>query len=54
MKISLQQIQQQQQEFVKNMSIALRVARFAEDNEFREFLTDKKDEVVADDEFVSF
>jgi hypothetical protein len=50
----LQQIQQQQHEFVKNISIALRVARFADDDEFREFVADKKDDIVADDELVCF
>ena len=54
-KTALTQIHQQKQNDMKNISIALRVARFADDEEFKEFaFSDDKDEVIEDDELVCF
>ena len=54
-KTALKQIQDSKIEAMQNISIALRIARFADDEEFKKFISDADDEmIVADDEFISF
>ncbi len=53
-KTALEQIHYQKQEDMKSLSIALRVAKFADDNEFKEFVSATCDEVVEENELINF
>ena len=50
--LAVEQIYEEKEEFIKNVAIANRIARFAKDSDFREFIQEK--EKVNLDEVESF
>ena len=50
--LAIEQIYEEKEEFIKNIAIANRIARFAKDKDFKEFVREKKE--VNLDEFESF
>jgi hypothetical protein len=50
--LAIEQIYEEKEEFIKHIAIANRIARFAKDSDFREFISEK--EKVNLDEVESF
>jgi len=53
-KTSLESIYKEKNDLTKSIAIAFRVGRYAKDDEFREFISEVKEEVVEVDELICF